>query len=354
MGRVLVTGANGFVGRYVCRQLLNDGHWVRGTVRREDAARPLPDAIAPFETGPVESFRDWESALAGVTHVVHLIARAHVIHETAADPLAAYRDTNVETTRRLARAAAAAGVSRFVFMSSIGAVGRRFAEPALETDACQPVDEYGTTKLEAEQALAEIASAAGMETTILRPPLVYGPGVAGNFLRIAKLVRRGIPLPVGCLTSPRSMIGVRNLADAVSRCLTHPAAANRLYHVTDAETITTRQLVEQLATHANRSPRVVPVPEFLLKVGGAITGRSKDVGRLTDPLLVSNQRIRQELDWTPPIALSDELRETRRSLPGRGTPGACTTESGLMLKRTFDLAVWPAGGCGLCQFPCWP
>ncbi len=310
MSQILVTGANGFVGRAVCQRLLADGCEVRGTVRSAQQRPPGCGGLEVRETGPVERFDDWESMLDGVSEVIHLVARAHVLRENQRNPLQAYRSVNVAATERLLDACELMGVRRFVFVSSIGAVGRRFETPVAEDAACHPADDYGQSKYEAEQVLAARAASSSFETVIIRPPLVYGPGVGGNFARILRLTCAGVPLPVGALRSQRSMVGLENLVDALVTCLGHPQAGGQVFHVSDDETLTTRDLVRLISDAAGRRARSVPVPLPLLRLGGLLTGRSKDVGRLTDPLLVSSQKIRSVLGWKPQVSAEEGIRRT--------------------------------------------
>jgi len=315
METVLVTGASGFVGRALCAALVSFGHRVRMAAR---APQPdLPGAVAVGDIGPAT---DWRAALAGIDSVVHLAARTHVLRETAADPLGEFRRTNVGGSERLARAAAAMGVRRFVFLSSVKVNGESTAaRPFTESDAPYPEDAYGRTKLEAEQALAGISAATGLEVVVLRPPLVYGPGVKGNFLRLMRLVARGLPLPLGAIRNQRSLVYVGNLADAIVKSLDAPQAAGRTYLVSDGEDLSTPDLVRGLARALGVKPRLLSLPPAALGLAATLAGKRAEFARLTGSLQVDSSRIRRELDWRPPFTLAHGLELTAKWYPVRLT-----------------------------------
>jgi nucleoside-diphosphate-sugar epimerase len=311
---VLVTGAGGFVGRALCEALAASGRPFRACVRRPHP--DLPGAVAVGEIGPDT---DWRAALEDVDAVAHLAARTHVMRETAADPLAEYRRINVLATERLARSAAARGVRRLVFVSSVKVNGESTRErPFTEDDPPQPEDAYGATKWEAEQLLHRVAGESGIEIVVLRPPLVYGPGVKGNFLRLMDLVARGVPLPLGRVTNRRSLIYVGNLADAIARALAAPQAAGRTYLVSDGEDVSTPELARAIARALGVRPRLLPAPAALLELGAALTGRRAQAARLLGSLQVDGSRIRRELDWRPPFSLARGLAATAEWYHARG------------------------------------
>ncbi|HUF20675.1 MAG TPA: SDR family oxidoreductase [Burkholderiales bacterium] len=313
--RVLVTGATGFVGSALCAALEQGGVAYRRALR-SGASAHAEDAVV----GKIGPDTDWRAALENVTVVVHLAARTHVMRESAADPLAAYREVNVEGTRRLAEAAAAAGVRRFVFLSSIKVNGERTdLLPFGETDAPHPEDAYGITKLEAERVLGRIAveSDMGMGVTILRPPLVYGPGVKSNFLALMRAVRKGVPLPLGSVDNRRSLVYVGNLVSAIVACLNNHRAAGQTFLVSDGEDLSTPALIRRLGSGLGTRPRVYPFPVSLLRFAGALTGKRAQVARLTDSLQVDSARIRQTLGWTPPVTVEQGLLETARWFASR-------------------------------------
>ena len=310
MTRVLVTGANGFVGRHVCRRFLDAGWQVRGTVRSSGARSMLPKGVEPHEIESIENSNDWQRALGGVDVVVHLIARTHVLEDDAEDPLQEYRRINVEGTKQLLQACGDSSVQRFLFMSSIKAVGEGADRPYRESDPCEPEDGYGFSKREAEQLVTRFSLQTGIESVIIRPPLVYGPDVRGNFARLAKAVARGVPMPLGCVTKTRSMIFVDNLADATFVCATHPAAANELFHVADAEPISSRKLVQLLAASFDRPARLIPVPVPMLKWCGLLIGRSAEIERLVGTLTVSTDTIERLICWRPQISTDEGIRRS--------------------------------------------
>lgn len=300
MERVLITGANGFAGRAICRRLLAQDWQVRGSVRSADSA--VPAEIEKIVTGDIGADTDWRAALAGVDAVVHCAARVHVLRETADDPIAAFRRVNVAGSRRLAEQAVAAGVRRFVFLSSIGAAVAA-AAPARATP-------YQRSKLEAETALREATAGSATLLVMLRPPLVYGPGAPGNFARLLRLIRAGRPLPLGCVANRRSQLYVGNLADAVASALRAAAAPAGPLALADAEAVSTAELARRIGRACGRPARLLPVPVFLLHLAGTLAGRGAMVDSLTGDLTIDNAAIRQALAWSPPYTLDQGLAET--------------------------------------------
>lgn len=301
---VAVTGASGFVGTALCCELHARGFAVRGTVRSLHSSFSASGA-EPVAVGNLDSTTDWSSALAGLDCVIHCAARAHVMHETEADALAAYRSVNVDGSRRLAEQAAAARVRRLVYLSSIKVNGEQTAlgAPFLFSDVPAPEDPYGISKWEAEQALWDVATKTGLEVVVVRPPLVYGPGVKGNFLRLLRWVARGVPLPLGAVHNQRSLVGLDNLVDLLIRCVDHPAAAGQTFLVSDGEDLSTPELIRQLADAMNKSPRLIPVPLPLLRLAGRMTGKAAEVDRLVGSLQIDSSFARETLGWTPPVSV---------------------------------------------------
>jgi len=311
MKHIVVTGAGGFVGRKLCAALLHEAYQVTGLVRRPDG---LLAGVVPWvlDTDGFAGLADaWRQAGPSCDCVIHLAARVHQMRDKAPDAQALYRATNVEATLQVARAARQAGARRFVFVSSIKALGDGDrGTPWREDDVPLPMDAYGSSKREAEEALFAYGREVGLEIVVVRPPLVYGPGVRANFLRLLQAVANGVPLPLGAVTAPRSLLYVGNLADALLRCVAHPAAANRVFHVCDGADMTTAELVRALARLANRPARLIPMPVQLLRLAGRLCGKSDEVERLVSPLRVDGSRIRQELGWYPPYSVEQGLMET--------------------------------------------
>lgn len=308
--KVLVTGASGFVGHVVCDTLLHTEPAAYSIVPAVRVPRGLPGECVVGEIDGKTDWRHWREALHGVHAVVHLAARVHVMNDRAVDPLSAFCSINTEGTLNLARQCAAAGVRRFVFISSIKVNGEERAAAYTEADAPAPEDAYAISKWKAEQGLWQIAAQTGLEVVILRPPLVYGPGVGANFLALLRAVSRGMPLPLGAIDNRRSLIYVGNLVDAIQRCLEHPAAAGKTFLVSDGETVSTPELVRRMAAALGRSARLLAVPVPVLRFMAALAGKSALVTRLAGSLAINSRAIRRELGWTPRFTLDEGLRET--------------------------------------------
>lgn len=307
---VLVTGATGFVGRPLCEQLLLKAFSVRGSVWIAEIPTNLPAGAQPTSIESIGPDTDWSAALSGIDIVIHLAARVHVMDETSGDPLTAYRQVNVAGTENLARQAAAAGVRRLVFLSSVKVHGEESDAPYSEENRLAPQDPYGVSKLEAEIILRKIAAETGLEVVIIRPPLVYGPGVKANFLNLLKIVESGMPLPLAGITNSRSLIYLYNLIDVIITCATHPKAAGQTFLVSDGEDVSTPQLIRQLATALDRPVRLLSFPLCLMRLAGKLFGKSMAVDRLLGSLVVDSSKIRRELRWKPPFTMAQGLRET--------------------------------------------
>jgi nucleoside-diphosphate-sugar epimerase len=318
--RVLVTGAGGFVGRVLCARLAERGHTVRAAVRAPGGA---PAGVAEVAVvGEIGPATEWGEALRGVDAVIHLAARVHVMDDRATDPLAEYRRTNVGGTERLARQAAEHGVRRLVFASSIKVLGEAtHGAPFREETTPAPADPYGVSKREAEAALRAVEATGALEVCVVRPPLVYGPGVKANFARLMGAVARGVPLPLGALRNRRSLVYVGNLADALVECAAHPAAAGETFLVADEPALTPAELVRAIAGALGRPARLLPVAAALLRAVGRATGRTGAVDRLAGSLEVDSGRIRRVLRWTPPFTTAQGLAETARWFRGEGRGG---------------------------------
>ncbi|MEN3354675.1 MAG: UDP-N-acetyl-alpha-D-quinovosamine dehydrogenase [Betaproteobacteria bacterium] len=305
---VLVTGATGFVGSELCVSLANAGYQVRRALHAGSPAAP-PDIVV----GDINGKTAWRAALEHVDTVIHLAARTHAIRERTHDTLPAYRSINVDGTARLAEQAVKAGVRRLIFLSSIKVNGEETGRaPFRETDIPRPEDPYGITKLEAEQLLTRRASETGLELVIIRPPLVYGPGVKGNLLRLMRLLVRGVPLPLGSIDNRRSLVALANLTDAIVACVRTPHAAGRTYLVSDDEPLSTPALVRKLAESLQVKPRLFRCPLAILETAAALTGRSSEITRLTRSLEIDSSHIRNDLNWMPPYSLSQGFTEMGR------------------------------------------
>jgi len=287
---------------------------VRAALRRPLRPADPEPAHEHIVVGDLGVHTDWNRALDGAEAVIHLAGLAHIVSGATDAQIAAYREVNTVATEALARAAADHGVRRFVFASSARVLGDASPEerPWTEVDAPQPSDAYARSKWEAEQCLARISASGGLEPVILRPPLVYGPGVQANFLRLLDSVERGIPLPLGAVRNRRSLVYVANLAEAMAVCTDHPAAAGRTFLVSDAEDVSTPELVRRIAASLGRRARLVPVPLWVLRWGAALVGREADYRRLTADFAIDCSAIRAALGWAPRHPVQEGLRATAR------------------------------------------
>jgi nucleoside-diphosphate-sugar epimerase len=314
---VLVTGANGFIGRALCARMLAEGWRVRGAVRSPARAADLPKGVEIVLIGSISPEIDWSQTFSGVDTVVHLAGRTHVIRERAQDPLAEFRMVNVAGTQSLARSAATLGVQRLIFISSVKVNGEKTGLTLdgkvlmfSEKDSPNPQDAYARSKWEAEQALNRFAAETELDVVIIRPPLVYGPGVEANFRRLIRIVHRGIPMPFGSVKNARSFVYVGNLADAIVTCVRHPKASGKTFLVSDDEEVSTPDLIRRVASDLGRPARLVPFPVSLIRLGSKIIGRTAEADRLLGSLVVDSSKIRRELDWHPPYSMSQGLSET--------------------------------------------
>ncbi|KAA1175407.1 NAD-dependent epimerase/dehydratase family protein [Rhizobium tropici] len=301
---ILVTGATGFVGQALCAELS----------RRRMDYRPVSRSPRPgfAAIGAIGGDTDWSAALAGVDIVMHLAARVHVMNENAADPLAAFRAVNVDATVHLARQAALAGVKRFIFLSSIKVNGERTAagRPFKASDEPHPEDAYGRSKLEAEEALLALGEETGIEIVIIRPPLVYGPGVKANFASLMTWSARPFPWPFGAVRNRRSLVFVGNLVDFMLLCARHPSAGNRVFLISDGEDLSIGQLIERLSGASGRRALMLPVPPGLLEGLAALLGRRAAAQRLLGSLQVDIGETRAITGWSPPYSVEEGLAAT--------------------------------------------
>lgn len=306
--QVLVTGANGFVGRAVCGDAAARGFSVCAVTR---SPCDFPVGIKPLVVGSMDDSTLWQGVLIGRDVVVHAAARVHVMADRAENPLDEFRSINVQGTLNLARQAAAAGVRRFVFISSVKVNGEATqpGSPFTADDAPAPLDAYGISKMEAEQGLRKIADTTDMEVVIIRPPLVYGPGVKANFSVMMRWLRRGVPLPLGSINNQRSLVALDNLVDLIVTCITHPAAANQTFLVSDGEDVSTTELLRRMGRAMNRPTHLIPVPASWLQLAAAMVGKKDVAQRLCGSLQVDIQKTRQLLGWRPPLTLDQGLKK---------------------------------------------
>ena len=302
---VLVTGANGFVGRTLCRRLAAAGHRVRAATRDGTAPDAAAEAVA---VGDINPLTDWRPVLSGVDAVVHLAAKPHGTGKTDRTPITAYRVANTYAAIRLGMHAAKTGVRRMVFVSTAEVHGDvSGAQPFTETDPWAPPHPFALSKAEAEQELAALGREGGLTVTIVRPPLVYGPGVRGHFWLLMRMVQRGLPLPLAAVDNRRSLIGVRNLADLLCRCTEASAAAHQTFLAADGPPLATPDLIRRLALALGRPARLFALPPSAVRVGAACLGGRAAARRLVTSLTVDDSKVRSVLGWVPPIPVDDDL-----------------------------------------------
>lgn len=304
---ILVTGANGFVGAALVRELYRQGRQVRAAVRTPSLPGTFPIGVDEVVVGPIEA-ATWDDALLGVDCIVHCAARAHVMRD--GEGLSAFRAVNVEGARRLAQAAATHSTRRMVFLSSIGVHGAHTdsRSPFCEADAPAPAEDYAVSKLEAENALREVAKASRLELVIVRPPLIYGPGAKGNIERLVRLVRLGVPIPFGSVFNRRSMIGLDNLVDMLVLCIEHPRATETPVLLRDGEDLSTCEWMRRMQLAIGKCPLVVPLPLVLLRLLAKLVGKSQEVDRLLSSLIIDDAATRARLGWLPPLSVNDGIR----------------------------------------------
>lgn len=314
MPSVLITGATGFIGSALCLHMKERGWLVKAAVHQRPAPFAFPGgvqriAFALDEDGPRNG-----ADLSGADAIIHLAGRAHVMKDRAVDPLEAFRRVNVLGTQRLARFAALVGIKRFVFVSSIGVNGfSTSGKPFFEDDPSKPHDLYAVSKAEAEEALRLIARETGMQVVIVRPPLVYGPGAPGNFSRLLRLIKAGLPLPLGAVKNLRSFIFLGNLVDALRLCVEHPQAAGETFLVSDGQDVSTPDLVRMIASALGRKAALLSWPPSFLIALSRMAGKSRELEKLTGTLLIDSGKIRRMLGWEPPYTLQEGIRESVKS-----------------------------------------
>lgn len=300
--KILLTGATGFVGSAV---LLKLGNNVASTIGR---SKPAWFSGRHFQQ-EISAAANFQAALSGVSVVVHCAARVHMMNDHSSDPLAAFREVNTFGTLNLARQAAAAGVKRFIFLSSIKVNGESTlnGKPFSNDDLPEPEDAYGISKTEAEAGLKQIAAKSCMEVVIIRPPLVYGPGVKANFAAMLKLAQNNLPLPLGAIHNKRSLVALDNLVDLIVTCIDHPKAANQTFLVSDDKDVSTTELLKLMTRAAGKKPWLIPVPMSWLKLAGKLTGKQAVIDRLCGNLQVDISHTKETLGWKPPITLEEGI-----------------------------------------------
>jgi nucleoside-diphosphate-sugar epimerase len=309
--KVLVTGATGFVGSAFLARTASDGQFLlRAVLRRE--VQGLPSEIETVFVEGLTAATVWIAALQDIDVVVHAAARVHVMQDTSTDPLTEFRRVNVEGTLNLARQAATAGVKRFIFISSIKVNGEvtLLDKPFVSDDPPAPIDPYGISKLEAEQGLQLLAKKTGLEVVIIRPPLVYGPGVKANFAAMLKWLDKGVPLPFGAIQNRRSLIALDNLIDFILTCIEHPQAANQIFLVSDGEDVSTAELLRKTANAMGKKSLLLPVPVGAMRFMAKLLGKEAVADRLFGSLQVDISKARNLLGWIPPISVDEGLRRT--------------------------------------------
>ena len=306
--KVLVTGASGFVGEAVVFRLLVDKKFypiaaARGATRLHGLC-----PVQPFDLIHAKAL----PALDDIQVVIHAAARVHVMNETAVDALAEFRKVNVEGTLSLAQRAATSGVKRFIFISSIKVNGESTVagKPFKADDQPNPQDPYGVSKYEAEEGLKQLSRNTGMEVVIIRPPLVYGPGVKANFLSMLSWLSKGIPLPLGAIGNQRSLVSIGNLVSLIVTCIDHPAATNQTFLVSDGEDLSTTQLLRRLSKALGKPDRLLPLSEWLLKLAASTLGKQAVAQRICGSLQVDISKNRELLGWTPPVNMDKAMRQT--------------------------------------------
>lgn len=310
MSNILVTGANGFIGRSLCKFLGESGDNVIGCVRKCEK-KTGDKNISQISIGEIDQNTEWGQTLARVTVVIHLAARVHIMDEKHVHrALDLYRELNVKGTENLAIQAAKKGVKRFIYLSSIKVNGEQSSSPFCADDPVKPNDPYAISKWEAEQKLKAISTATGMEVVIIRPPLVYGPDVKGNFLRLMKWIDSGLLIPLGNVNNKRSIVNVDNLCDLIKLSIEHPNANGQVFLASDARDVSTPELIKIIAKQKHRAPRLIPVPLLLLNFVGRILDKSQEIERLCGSLQVNIQKNEDLLNWSPPWSIEEGVKKT--------------------------------------------
>lgn len=309
---ILITGGTGFIARSLISLLLSEGWNVHATVREKRELDRLPSSVTGLVTGNLELTTDWKPFLEKVEIVIHLAARVHRMSEDKSEAVDAYQRINVGVTEALANASSWAGVRRFIFISSVKAMGEctQPGEAWSESSPCFPQDDYGRSKYEAEKVLVDIGKKTNLEVVILRLPLVYGPGVKANMARLIRTVDRGFPLPLGAIHNKRSLLYVTNLVDAIRVSLDHPAAAGETFLISDGEDRSTPELIRLIGRTLDRPARMIDIPPSIIRLAGRVLGKGAEVERLLGSLVIDIGKIRRTLSWNPPYTMEQGLKQT--------------------------------------------
>jgi len=311
MTKILITGSSGFIGRHLADALSTNQHEIVSTYRHSAHHADLSENKNCFSIGDINAHTQWQPALTDVEVVIHLAARVHVMQETHADPLTAFREVNTQGTINLAKQAVAAGVKRFIYLSSIKVNGEKTTTiPFHADDSANPLDPYAISKFEAEQKLLTLGQETGLEIVIIRPPLVYGPAVKGNFSRLISLVNKSIPLPLAKINNARSLVNIQNLCSLIQVCLDHPKAAGEVFLVSDGEDLSSSELFEKIAQALDKKNRLFYLPKGLLKLLTGIIGRQAEFQRLFDSLQVDISKNQQLLGWQPNVRVMQGIQKT--------------------------------------------
>lgn len=317
MKNILVTGANGFIGHSLIRNLTKNGYFIRATSHNKE-----PEFIESKDKGVDwikydlnASDYNYSTLFEDIDVIVHLAAKVHILNKNK-HGLESFQNINVLGTQKLAEESAIRGVKRFIYISTVKVHGEQTilnnvdnVQRFTEDDQLRPVDAYATSKLDAERVISDICQSSGMDFVILRPPLVYGPYVKANFLRLIDAIENGMPLPLATINNLRSLLYVENFCDVIMECIKQPGAANNIYLISDIDILLT-DLIEEIAHLLGRKPLLFPCPKYILKLAGQFTGRKAMVDRLTESLLIDNSKVMKELQWFPPVSFKEGLKST--------------------------------------------